>query len=227
MFDETISVQGDALPLADFITPYIEARILDLAVEAYERWAVLGFKRMDDEETSMSVALVGQMWEVIRKENLSYVPQVEKYIVTDGMFEGRASVKKAARIDIAVAWALSINDDFYSFECKKLGDSTLGRLYVNKGIVRFRKRRYAANTHRAAMIGFVVSGSIADIVIQINKYLVKRHWKEREKLVQRDSIRSLKTAYRSCHLRGPEDRGLIPHHLMLDLSSQSLDLAIS
>lgn len=71
------------------------------------------------------------------------------------------------------------HDPHAIIECKRVhgGDSSLCRLYVTKGIDRFRSGKYGTDHAQDFMVGFVVQGDAGGAIAGINRYLNgrKRH----------------------------------------------------
>lgn len=89
-------------------------------------------------------------------------------------------------------------------ECKRVAgdDSELCRLYVRKGMSRFKERKYGKRRFHGFMVGYLMSGSGDEAVEGINVYLV-RHWGEADCLKKTELSTSL-AVWQSRHSRPAE-----------------------
>lgn len=113
----------------------------------------------------------------------------------------------------------------YTIECKRLdGYADKNKKYIEEGICRFIKGRYANNTNLAGMIGFIESSArkfkddkITSIVNDINEKLLNDFKKEEsEKLQNICVVSDFKNSYKSIHKREKNLGDINITHLMLN-----------
>lgn len=90
----------------------------------------------------------------------------------DDILEGRASPKKAPRVDLSITGDLLSNDVHYIVECKRLGNGATTSDYVTDGIRRFVNGSYGSDSSVAGMLGYVLEGTIDSWADRINKVVV-------------------------------------------------------
>ena len=136
-FDLQDSFFGSAAPLAREVSPEIEKSVLQLLVDAFERWQVGGFTRVGDHEDHYTVRLVECMKTIRRERNMALIPRYHHVELSDDMLQGRADPVHAPCIDMVVSSDWLSDDVYLSIECKRLAPNDLARLYVVEGIDRY------------------------------------------------------------------------------------------
>ena len=113
------------------------------------------------------------------------------------------------------------HDPHAIIECKRVaGDDTgLCRLYVVKGVDRFKTGQYASNHAVGFMAGYLLSGDAASATTGINAYLTGRE--RRSEHLRSSSSTEAPWARSSRHQRPAPAKPMILHHIFLALRSVS------
>ena len=100
-------------------------------------------------------------------------------------------------------------------ECKRVTErcARLVRLYVSKGIDRFRSGQYACNHRAGIMVGYVLEGSVEGLVAKINKRL--RRIRRNSESLQQSSVVRARSAWVSFHPRPEPLIAIELHHTFL------------
>ncbi len=110
-------------------------------------------------------------------------------------------------------------DEYYAIECKRLdGTNTKNLDYVDEGILRFVILKYSSSMPLAAMIGFVETKKISDVVVGIN-HILKNHKRivTNQMLTPKPLTEDFDQFYSSSHKR---KRNLINlYHFMFDYTT--------
>jgi hypothetical protein len=87
------------------------------------------------------------------------------------MKSGERDIRKVQKIDIKLyrSWQRDYNKIYFAWECKKIAtDGNIIYDYISEGIHLFCDGDYSSDMENAGMIGYVLSGSVEDIVTSIN-----------------------------------------------------------
>lgn len=127
-------------------------------------------------ETKFSACILGHMLKYKEQHDLQVNVVTEPPCLDEEMITGDADPDKAPRIDIKVQQWCMPEEVYITFECKRLDsrDSSLQRLYVTEGILRFVSGKYSNKHQYGGMIAFVISGDVANLVASINQYIAGR-----------------------------------------------------
>jgi len=109
------------------------------------------------------------------------------------------------------------DDRYFGAECKILeaGNGALSQRYINTGIKNYTTGRYGSSCTESAIIGYILKGSISEIVSDICKRL------KTEKPIQ-TLLRDMTFEdphYKSLHLRTLDSKKIILHHLMFSMTT--------
>ena len=110
------------------------------------------------------------------------------------------------------------HDPHAVIECKRIaaGDRHLCREYVVEGVDRFRLGKYGENHANGFMVGYLLSGSAAEAVSDVNAYLTSKA-REQEHL---HPVAEPPASWSSQHGRTLPAIPIILHHSFLSLSSR-------
>lgn len=122
---------------------------------------------------------------------------------------------KAPTIDFCFKdW--STNNSYFGAEAKNLYKDRPDKIerYVSTGIDNYTKGRYGAQSSESSMIGYVLSGSIPDIVNELRTEVAKG-------MPISNLSRTVETnpQYKSSHLRTLDEREIIIHHLFFNFAT--------
>jgi hypothetical protein len=211
--------------------------VLELTVEAYQRMNLDGVVAQDWEEDAFSARLTEDYIQPLlrEKELFSFVATCQAPVYTREMKSGKATTKKAKKIDIKIymtSW--DHVDVYFAWECKKVGEPKLyakckglSSEYVKEGMARFLDEDYSAQVANAGMLGFVLAGDVDKVVGSINRGMLSvrrsRRFKRSDRLMRTTPIRGYSHAFISKHKRNKSRRELQLHHLFLvfDFSASS------
>src|SRR5438270_8104106 len=112
--DRSESTLGSSAPLAEEIAPDIEATILRLVVDGFQRWRDGGFRRYGEYEDDYTVRLVACMKEIERKQGSGISPQFQDVRPSDAMFAGLEDPAQAPHIDVTFSWDLLADEAYFS-----------------------------------------------------------------------------------------------------------------
>ncbi len=103
--------------------------------------------------------------------------QVREKVHTPEMKTGQQATIEAQEVDLSMfgSWERNYHQRRFVWEAKRVGDkrvdqrySKLNAGYVNDGIYRFIRGEYASSLGDAGMLGYVLAGSVSNIVGDIN-----------------------------------------------------------
>jgi hypothetical protein len=147
------------------------AEALQLLHAALEDWKARGFPRWSDHEVPCTTVVHGRLTEMVeRRDPLAAAPvwvEYESPELTEDQLGGRADPATAGRRDLVLYFGRTRSARF-PIECKRLDGRANGAAYVSDGILRFVRLHYGAPLDAAAMVGYVMSRSVEDRVVEIN-----------------------------------------------------------
>lgn len=110
------------------------------------------------------------------------------------------------------AWEKS--DGYFGAECKNLyhNDSKHIKRYVTTGVENYTSGRYGSKSSVSSMVGYVLSGSIPDLVDALRKEIAKT--KPHMNLTQATGTQDAQ--YKSTHRRSLDDQEITLHHLFFN-----------
>ena len=213
------AVFGSPAPLAREVSTEIEAAVLELVVDAFERWQKGGFKRIGDYEDHFTIRLFECMKEIRRERNMALIPIYRYVEPSDGMLEGDEDPARAPCIDMVVSWDSFTEDAYLSIECKRLAPDDLARLYVVEGIDRFVRGYYGAKDQIGAMVGYVIRGTTSAVLGRVNYQVERaRGMGSEHTLMPADPIEWLDTVFSSNHPRSSPFQTIRLTHLFFDMN---------
>lgn len=104
-------------------------------------------------------------------------------------------------------------NNYFAFECKRIGKNNQQKLYVEEGINRFKNEKYSEYVNIGGMLGYleVENKDIDDLVKKMNSYL-------EDECLKRDFTKDIEYCYVSSHSRIQKD-DIELYHLFFDFSS--------
>jgi hypothetical protein len=201
-------------------------RSLELTVEAYKAMRQACVAQQDWEENVLTLCLGYEYLSPIAFDNAIRVLVGEK-VHTPEMIAGRQATSEAGEIDMSLfgSWERNYHQIHFVWEAKKVGDkrvngdySRFNSEYVNEGIYRFIREEYADGLDDAGMLGYVLAGSVPNIVSDINSSMsnIRKNppLPESDHLQKAVPIGDFDDRYRSNHRR-TDQTGICLHHLFL------------
>jgi hypothetical protein len=202
--------------------------VLELTVAAYLAMRQEHVAQRDWEENVFTLHLGENYLRNVAFDNeFSIRVQVRQKIHTPQMKAGQQATLEAQEIDMSMygVWERDYHQRHFVWEAKKVGDkrvnqnySRLNSEYVNEGIYRFIRGEYAGNLDDAGMLGYVLAGSVPNIVNDINGCM--GNIRKNPPLPQADHLRKavpvsgFEDIYRSSHTRTDHSHIRL-HHLFL------------
>lgn len=122
---------------------------------------------------------------------------------------------KAPTIDFCFKdW--STDNSYFGAEAKNLYESRPDKIerYVSTGVDNYTTGRYASQSSESAIIGYVLSGKIPDIVNKLRVEMAKG-----SPVANLSRSTSANPQYKSSHLRTLDNQEIILHHLFFDFVS--------
>jgi hypothetical protein len=109
------------------------------------------------------------------------------------------------------------SDGYFGAECKILNenDDILIKRYVNTGVKHFISGRYGSGSTISAMIGYVLSGKIPDIVNELKKEICATY----PRLNLSRDIACKDAQYKSQHIRSLDRLVIVLYHLFFDFAT--------
>lgn len=196
-----------------------------LLATAAEEWMAAGCIRFSDQEVACTAAVAGCIRRIIQQRRTTSL-QMLAFLETGGWseehFNGTADPAKVPRPDLALYLGLH-HDVQMTIECKRLlSPSATARHYVTDGLFRFLDGRYATDSGRATMIGFLLDRDPSEAEKQINAVI--------EELLDKNQILQLgpplghfKSIYRSTH----STKEIEAFHLLLDMRKRQPPIGTS
>ena len=201
--------------------------VLELTVKAYRVMRQKNVVRRNWEENAFTLQLEDHLRQIAYDGEFPVFVQARVKIHTLEMKTGQQATIEAPEIDMSMfgSWERDYHQRYFAWEAKRVGDkrvdqrySGLNSEYVNEGIYRFIRGEYASGLYDAGMLGYVLAGSVVNIVNDINASMGrirKNHpLPESDHLKKAIPIGSFEDIYRSNHAR--KDQTCIHlHHLFL------------
>lgn len=197
--------------------------VLELVTEACREFQHDQFVEQNWKEDKFTIRLC---YEYIRPIALNnHLPIQAQYsvpVITSEILEGREEPKKANVMDLTLYDIANPESHtiHFVFEAKRVCDSRLNRKYkdlraqyTKEGIYRFINLEYANALDDAGMLGYVLGGSVSDIVNQINSSMGKR-LPPSNHLQPTSSLNGFGKIYQSTHER-TDGTNIALHHLFL------------
>lgn len=202
--------------------------VLELTVKAYQAMRRDNVAQRDWEENTFTLNLGKCYLHQIAYDNESSIHvHIEEQVYTPQMKTGQQSTREAKRIDMSMygTWERNYDQIRFVWEAKRVGDkridpeySDLNSEYVNEGIYRFIKGEYAGSLDDAGMLGYVLAGSVSNIVGDINASMgnIRKNppLPDSDHLQKVTPIDNFEDLYRSNHIRTNQTHIRL-HHLFL------------
>jgi hypothetical protein len=149
---------------------------LGLISDAIGSWRAGGFDRHDDREPSCTVRVFAWMCEIldahIAANPVQIIPIIEGVTPTREQLAGHVNVAQAKRPDLLLY--LGGNHTVrMAVECKRFFRGANAGKYVDNGMARFLSGSYVTDAGRGAMVGFVMTNTVAARVEQVNKRIAE------------------------------------------------------
>jgi hypothetical protein len=200
--------------------------VLELTVKAYQAMRRDNVAQRDWEENTFTLNLGKCYLHQIAYDNESSIHvHIEEKVYTPKMKTGQQSTLEAKRIDMSMygTWERNYDQIRFVWEAKKIGDkrvdqeySQLNSEYVNEGLYRFIRGEYASDLDDAGMLGYVLAGSVSNIVGDINASMgnIRKNppLPDSSHLREARPVGDFKDIYRSTHTRVDQTDVRI-HHL--------------
>lgn len=105
-----------------------------------------------------------------------------------------------------------VDDRYFGAECKNLEEknNALTKRYISTGINNFVTGRYGSASSESALIGYIISGSVANIITELSSELAND---KPVKNLTRD-LSFDDPHYNSNHVRHIDAKGIVLHHLL-------------
>lgn len=202
--------------------------VLELTIQAYQAMLKDGIVQQDWEENVFTAQLGDNYIQNIVLDNgFPIRHQVRPKVHTDAMMDGQQSTKQAKEIDLKLfdVWERASHKVHFVWEAKKVGDKRvnagyeyLNSEYVNEAIYRFIEREYADGLSDAGILGYVLGGSVPNIVEDINQTMgnirKKPSLSSSNHLILMQPIDGFSDIYNSRHNR-TDGINIQLHHLFL------------
>ena len=212
----------DKLAWSDFVQ-----HVLELTVKAYQAMYQDRTAQSDWEEDKFTACLgENYLYHIVRDNDSPILITIQRPVYKPQMKEGKQSSSEAKRIDLSLGnWEQNYFNKYFAWEAKRVGDKRvykkygdLNSKYVNEGIYRFIRKQYADGLSDAGMLGYILAGSVANIVGDINLSMgrIRKNppLSESNHLRLAQPIDNFENVYRSHHTR-TDDTKISLHHLFL------------
>jgi len=213
----------DKLAWSDFVQ-----HVLLLTIKAYRAMCQDRIAQSDWEENTFTIRLGEDYLLPIAFDNeYSIRVNIRHKVHTQQMKEGKQATIEAKEIDLSLygVWERDYLKKHFVWEAKRIGDKQvndkyrkLNYEYIHEAIYRFIRKEYADGLSDAGMLGYVLAGSIANIVGDINLSMgrIRKNppLPKSNHLHSEQPIDSFKDVYRSHHTR-TDDTKISLHHLFL------------
>jgi hypothetical protein len=170
--------RNNKLLWADFVQ-----LVLELTIQAYQAMLIDGIAQQNWEENVFTVRLGDDyIRNIVFDRELPIRHEIRTKLHTDAMRAGKQSTIQAKEIDLKLfdVWERDSHKRHFVWEAKRVGDKkvnnayeNLNSEYVNEAIYRFIKREYADGLNDAGVLGYVLGGSVTNIVADINQAMGK------------------------------------------------------
>lgn len=161
---------------------------LELTIEAYQKMKTEINPSVEWEEDQFTIKLGDDYLRPIAyRHPLNVRIIVRSRVHTEAMADGKITAKYAKEIDLKLLgpWE-NYHKQYFAWECKRIGDpkggesdDTLISKYISQGIRRFIDEEYSKDLDNAGMLGYVLSGTAADIVKALNSSMSDPHSKQK------------------------------------------------
>ena len=220
-----VSSTGDSQKFSPITWAEYVSVVIELTVTAYQKmYQDSCVIKRSLEENSFTLNLEDYIRPIAFNREQSIFVHSRKKQHTPEMKLGRQPTIAAKEMDLFLhgSWEANYDKIHFVWEAKLVGDkqnySTLSSEYVNEAIYRFINMGYGANVPDGGVLGYVLSGNVPDLVMDINQSMgrlrknnplpASNHLQIAAPVHQFDAI------YRSTHTR--TDSSLIQlHHLFL------------
>jgi hypothetical protein len=171
--------QPESIGAHSFVVPRnVIATVLDITLSA---WANVQSRRVVS-ASSREIEIAGYLGsemilEKRRRPGLDNQLRIEEEVGTRSAI---TSNKPEGRIDIKIIYSFD-ESEYFGVECKRVAGGTsrsakrLSKLYVDEGIMRFVAAKYSPDHDWAAILGFVIKGSINECAALIRPHLINSH----------------------------------------------------
>lgn len=202
--------------------------VLVLTVKAYRAMCKDCIAKSDWEENTFTIRLGEDYLRPIGfDDDYSIRVDIRSKVHTQQMKNGTQKTIEAKEMDLSLygIWERNYIEKRFVWEAKRIGDkgvekkySSLNPEYIHEGIYRFIRREYADGLSDAGMLGYVLAGSVANIVGDINLSMgrIRKNppLSESNHLKLTSPINDFEDVYRSHHMRTDKTRIRL-HHLFL------------
>ena len=212
----------DKLTWSEFVQ-----HVLVLTIKAYRAMSRARVAQSDWEENTFTICLGEDYLHPIAFDNeYSIRVDIRSKVHTKRMKEGKQATIEAKEMDLSLygIWEQDYHKIRFIWEAKRVGDkrvdkkySALNSEYVHEAIYRFIRREYANGLSNAGILGYVLAGSVGNIVNDINyKSNIRKNppLPKSNHLHLAQPIDSFKDVYRSHHTRTDKTE-IHLHHLFL------------
>ena len=155
---------------------------------------------------------VQRIWFSQNRATLAFLSPVHQYGDTTMQQKGKSSPS----IDFCFRDWNSINNSYFGAEAKNLYRKNKSKIvrYVNTGISHYTSGRYGSQSSKSAMLGYVLSGEIPNIVMQLTDAIAMTS--PIENLSRMTYLTD--PQYLSKHLRSSDNKEIEIFHLFFDFS---------
>jgi len=201
----------------------IIATVLDIIQGAWIHVCKRGDVASNCDEPTIAGSLYHEMIAERDRRGISGPPLIINEV---GERRSKKSLKLDGIIDFKMFYEYN-EQDYFGIECKRVSsvktgkDKNLATEYVTNGIMRFSKGIYSSGHDFAAMLGFVIDGTIDNCITRICKRIYDRsteinleeNWEKEERFGKHSHL------YRTCHRQVDHNNNLITIlHLFVDLN---------
>jgi len=202
--------------------------VLLLTIKAYQAMYRARIAKRDWEENTFTICLGEDYLRPIAFNNeYSVRVEIRTKVHTQQMKEGKQATIEAKEMDLSLygIWERDYFKKRFVWEAKRVGDkrmdkkySDLNLEYIHEAIYRFIRRGYADSLSDAGILGYVLAGSVDNIVGAINLSMgrIRKNppLPKSNHLHSEQPIDSFKDVYRSHHTR-TDNTKICLHHLFL------------
>ena len=191
--------------------------ILDVFWKSYrelrkDRSITIDASTEEDDITQMWYEKILALWDSRNRATsvaLNGLLPVHQY--ADNSMKKRKGVKSPT-IDFCFKdW--TTNNSYFGAEAKNLYEDRSDKIqrYVSTGVMNYTSGRYGSQSSESSMIGYVLSGTIPDIVGQLKVEMLKE-----SPIDNLSRAATVEPQYRSRHLRTLDSKEIVLHHLFFD-----------
>lgn len=208
--------------------PEFVQHVLELTVKAYQAMLRARIAQPDWEENTFTIRLADEYLRPIAFEDeYSIRVEIRSKVHTRQMREGTQATIEAKEMDLSMygVWERDYLTKRFVWEAKRVGDKRVNRKYrilnpeyVHEAIYRFIKGEYADGLSDAGILGYVLAGSVTNIVNDINRSMgrIRKNppLPKSNHLQIASPVDNFEDAYRSHHTRTNNSK-ICLHHLFL------------